>query len=101
MIRTIDVNDFIDAFREMGRAEQFSYAAKRALFEYYEEIDPAWELDVIAICCDWVEYDADELVAEYGSEEGSEDLDDVIERCEYDSQIIRVRDGRKTTYLVS
>lgn len=62
-------SDFIDAFDRMDRSENFSRAARRALFEYYSEladdIGPI-ELDPIAICCDWAEYgDILEAAAEY------------------------------------
>lgn len=57
MKQTINKSDFRDAFHRMGRDKQFSYDALGALFDYYEEIDEEMELDVIAICCDWCEYD--------------------------------------------
>lgn len=61
MITQISQNDFRNAFRDCGRQDQFSYDALNALFEYYEEMsesdDLEFDLDVIAICCDWCEYD--------------------------------------------
>lgn len=57
MKQTINFHDFVDAFNRMGRSEQFSYSALKALFEYLEDIfDGDYELDVIALCCEWVEY---------------------------------------------
>ena len=58
MHKTIDVNGFRQAFEDMGRREQFSYEALGVLFEHYEECFPDSELDVIAICCDWTEYES-------------------------------------------
>ena len=56
---TVTESMFVDHFRAI-RPENFSPAALRALFEYYEEIeagnDEEMELDVVAICCDWTEY---------------------------------------------
>lgn len=55
MIQTINVSDFRAAFHSMGRKDQFSYEGLGALFEYLEEIDPDFDLDVIALCCDYAE----------------------------------------------
>ena len=61
MKQNITFSQFVDAFRDHGRAEQFSYDALRALFDYarqYEEgTGEELELDVIAICCEWCEYE--------------------------------------------
>ena len=70
MIHTIQFNDFVDAFQRMGRGDQFSYAGLRALFDHIEGWEQAegeqYELDVIALCCDWEEYDAEELLIQFG-----------------------------------
>lgn len=59
----------MDAFRAI-RPENFSPDALRMLFAYYEELEESTgeeiELDVIAICCEWAEYTAEELIQEYG-----------------------------------
>ena len=58
--QAINEGYFIDRFREMGRADQFSYEGKIALFNYLEalseDIGEPIELDVIALCCDYSEY---------------------------------------------
>lgn len=52
---------FIDSFRAHGRENQFSYPALRALFEYFEDFEEntgeELELDPIAICCEWQEFE--------------------------------------------
>lgn len=59
MKRTINsASEFADQFQAYGRGDDFSYEALEALYEWYEELDPDMELDVIAICCDWCEYDS-------------------------------------------
>ena len=68
MIQTINVSDFRDAFRACGRADQFSYEGLGALFEYLEEIDPDFELDVIALCCDYSEETVEQIAENYGLE---------------------------------
>jgi len=66
MKQTINLYDFVDAFRKMDR-DFYSYEGYQALFEWYEELDPEFELDVIAICCDWTEYTPEELEKEYSN----------------------------------
>jgi len=68
MKQTITQSDFIGAFGAMGRAENFSYDARAMLFDHFEECDPDMELDVIAICCEYAEADADEIIADYDIE---------------------------------
>ena len=68
---------FRDRFRAMGRADNFSYQALGALYDYLQEWSESTGepiiLDVIGICCDYVEVrDLDELASEYGI-----DVDDV------------------------
>ena len=59
----INVNSsmFADAFRNMGRENQFSREALEALFNYLEEYEQDTgfrvELDVIALCCEFTEYE--------------------------------------------
>jgi hypothetical protein len=66
MIQTINVSDFRDAFRACGRADQFSYEGLGALFDYLEEIDPDFDLDVIALCCDYSEDSPEDIAESYG-----------------------------------
>ena len=62
---------FCDRFRDMGRNEQFSYDGKKALFEYLEaleeDLDEEIDLDVIALCCEYTEY---ESIKEYQEDHG-------------------------------
>ena len=62
MKQTIDMHGFRRAFEDRGRADQFSWEALEALFDYYTELETLdgeeLELDVIAICCEWSEYDS-------------------------------------------
>jgi hypothetical protein len=61
MINTINKYEFSDAFQKMGRGDQFSYEGLIALFDYLEmledDIGEQIELDVIAICCEYSEYE--------------------------------------------
>ena len=66
MIQTINVSDFRDAFRACGRKDQFSYEGLGILFDYLEEIDPDFDLDVIALCCDYSEDSPEDIAESYG-----------------------------------
>ena len=75
---TVTESMFCEQFKRL-RPENFSNAALAALFDHFGEIDQAsdeeMELDVVAICCDWTEYNsALEAAESYGFKaEGSDD----------------------------
>tara|TARA_R110002050_G_scaffold130545_1_gene252262 strand:+ start:204 stop:506 length:303 start_codon:yes stop_codon:yes gene_type:complete len=81
MIDTITKYSFQDAFHKMGRGGQFSYGGLDALFDYFEmleeDTDQQIEFDVIAICCEYSEYDSlKEFQNDYGDEyESLEDIE--------------------------
>ena len=71
MKMTVYESDFHSAFIEMGRQNNFSHAGRRALFEYFEhyeeETGEEIELDVVALCCDYTEYESlDDFAEQYG-----------------------------------
>ena len=73
MIRTINEYDFTTAFHKMGRGNQFSHDGLIALYDYLEmlgdDLGQEIELDVIALCCEYAEYDnLEEFQADYGRE---------------------------------
>ena len=74
-----DVNflDFYDAFNKSDNyRKNFSYEGLSALFTYLEETEEEdYELDVIALCCEFTEYDS---IGEYISDYGKEIDDDMI-----------------------
>lgn len=69
MKQTIGNYEFVKAFENMGRQDNFSQAGLDTLFEmleeWEEEIGEELELDVIAICCQFTEYAIDELLNDY------------------------------------
>jgi 5'-deoxynucleotidase YfbR-like HD superfamily hydrolase len=60
MKTTVSQSDFLNAFQNI-RPENFSHAGLSALFNYLEEYETETgqeiELDVIAICCEYSEYE--------------------------------------------
>jgi len=97
MIQTINQSQFIDAFRAMGRKDQFSYNALCALFEWLEEIDEGYDLDVIELCCEYTEYaDLEEFNDAYNN--GDTDNNYSIEDIESCTTVIPV--GKTESFLV-
>jgi len=91
MIDTITKYSFQDAFHKMGRKDQFSYEGLDALFDYFEmleeDTDQQIELDVIAICCEYSEYDSlKDFQNDYGNE--YESLEDI----ENNTTLIKIED---------
>ena len=77
MIKTITEWDFVKSFDDVNRSNNFSVAGRKALFEMLEEINPDMELDPIAICCDFTEYESlEEWKQDYGYTPYDEDEDD-------------------------
>ena len=84
MKNTISENDFLQAFSDMDRKDQFTYYALTKIFEYYEqwedETGEEIELDVIAICCDLTEYESlESLQEDYSDIENQDDLEYVTQ----------------------
>lgn len=46
---------FVDAFKQSSRGEQFSYEALEAIFQYFEDRGDNVEFDPVGICCDFAE----------------------------------------------
>ena len=102
IIQTVNESDFVRAFEEYNRAENFSVNARRHLFSYFDELSDEtgepFELDVIAICCEWSEYStAVEAAKEYGWDDDVDDDDDAERAAmawlEYRTQVIECDDS--------
>lgn len=70
MKETVTLSRFIEAFEKCGRGNQFSRPALQSLFEWVEGLETdtgeETELDPIAICCEWAEYEnLDAVRADY------------------------------------
>ena len=81
MIIQVTESIFVNQFDAMGRGDQFSYSGLRALFHYLNDMgsDPSIELDVIALCCEFSEFDSLESFRDqYG--EKYETIDDIAEQ---------------------
>jgi hypothetical protein len=68
-VQTASFYDFQEAFRRMGRENQYTYAGLRGLFEYLDELSEDMgepiELDVISLCCDYSEETFEDVARNY------------------------------------
>ena len=68
---------FCDMFQRVNRDNNFSYEAKKALFDYLESFedncDLKIDLDIIALCCEFSEYSLEDALEVYNCE----DLDEL------------------------
>jgi hypothetical protein len=93
MIQTVNFNTFHDEFAAI-RPDNFTYSGLRALFDYLEQLEEdigePIELDVIAICCEYSQYTAEDALEVYRVEsiEELEELTTVL-HCSDETIIIQ------------
>lgn len=99
MKTTVSESDFINAFVQMDRKENFTYAGRKALYEYFEQYEQDTgteiELDVIAICCEYNEEHFSDIKANYSNLE-IESIDDLRNH----TQVVWVSDENSEDPLV-
>lgn len=78
----LDRSEFTNLFAQYNRADNFSFTALDALYDHYEEMDENMVVDIIAICCEWSEYTAEEAIGQYSH---ILDEDDIKEAREADN----------------
>ena len=92
MKQTVNMYDFERAFKNFDR-DNFSYEGLKALFEYLEEYEDSTgeevELDVIGLCCEYMEYDS---LKEYNDDYDTKYSQ--IEQVGDDTQLIQIDDNR-------
>ena len=84
MIQTINLHDFRQAFSNMDRGSQFSYEGLELIYDYLEECSPDFDLDVIAICCDFEEMTPEEVMSAYSLDEN----EDVLEFLSMNTSVV-------------
>ena len=103
MKTTVNQSEFIDAFHRYDRYVQFGYDALVSLFDYMEQLEEdcgeEMELDVIALCCEWSEYETvQEAASAYGweaPERGDDESGDemALDWLEGKTQVIALDEG--------
>ena len=91
--KTIDIYDFRAAFTDYDRNNEFSYEGLGALFDWLSEMSndctEPYELDVIALCCEFTEYsDLAEIKQAYNNINTIDDLHDRTIAIEFDGGVI-------------
>ena len=91
--KTIDIYDFRAAFTDYDRNNEFSYEGLGALFDWLSEMandcTEPYELDVIALCCEFTEYsDLAEIKQAYNNINTIDDLHDRTIAIEFVGGII-------------
>lgn len=86
MYQSINRSEFHSAFHRMDRGTQFSYEGLNILFNALEqyEVDNGqpFELDVIALCCDYSELTAEEIQRQYDVDHDVDDESSLEEQVE-------------------
>ena len=80
MKQNVTFDMFTDAFSD-ERKDTFTYEGKKALFDYLLDYEDGTgeevELDIIALCCEYTEYDdLKDLQSQYSDIDNLEDLED-------------------------
>ena len=86
-------SQFRHAFFYAGRREQFSYDGLGILFEYLEEFEPSYELDVVDLCCTYAEATPEQIADDHSIE-----LDDVMEFLERHSTVVGMTNAGTIVY---
>lgn len=74
MVTNVTKEDFCQAFDDCNRSVHFTNPARSALFDYledlYDSMEQEYELDVIALCCEYTEYrDIEQFWDDYDEDE--------------------------------
>ncbi|NDH04188.1 MAG: hypothetical protein EBY40_13880 [Marivivens sp.] len=82
MKTTVNEYEFVKAFDDYGRGNNFSRLGRSALYDYLTDLEEdcgiEFELDVIALCCEFTEYESlEDFRNSYGTE--YETLEDVMD----------------------
>ena len=89
MYQSVNFSVFCDSFSDTYK-NNFSYEGKRALFDYLESLEI--ELDPIALCCEYSEYDSIlEAAQEYDKD--ITDEKDARAYLEYRTTVINLSNG--------
>jgi len=94
MKQSISFSQFTDDFNAC-RPDNFSYSGLRALYDYFIELEDDCgieiEFDVIAICCEYSEYESIQEVAEYYDIQG--DDEEILDHLRDHTQVIEFNGG--------
>ena len=93
MKETVTIYRFRDAFMQSDTYKNnFSYKGLQALFEYFEELEmemdgAEFELDVVAFCCDYTEYDS---LEDFSNDYSDKWLRVTMDRIREETEVIEI-----------
>src|SRR5699024_8016200 len=61
IIKKLDFPDFVEAFRVRKRQDTFSLSGLKTLYDFLMALPEPYELDVIALCCEFQELEPHEV----------------------------------------
>lgn len=89
MYTNVNEFQFVEAFKNMNRMDNFSPEGLQALFTFFEQLEDdagePMELDVIAICCDFSEEPLEDVLANYSLDSLDELNDNTMVVAELDN----------------
>ena len=93
--QTINFSEFCDSFSDTYK-NNFTYDGKRALFDYLEQMSEDTgediELDIVALCCEYTEYESmEEALTAYNQDDKKytkDNLSDYTTVIEFDGGVI-------------
>ena len=101
LVLSVTESLFIDMFRKYNRLDNYSYEGLSELYEYLvnlsDDIGEPIELDVISLCCDYYEGNAQEIINDYKDElseaisladEYGQTIDDIVSEWLQDQGIL-------------
>lgn len=98
MKQTINKSQFIDAFQSSQYKDNFSYEGLCMLYEYLEDLadetGEEYELDIVALACEFTESTYDEVISDYSIDmsEASNNEQHVLDYLEYNSIVCGYND---------
>ena len=106
MKTSVNFSQFCDAFRDMNRNDNFSYDGKRALYDFIEEMadqtGEEYELDVIALCCEFAESSLEDIINDYridvSEAEDDDEKADMVEEYLQENTMLVSRNGEIFVY---
>ncbi len=106
MKMTIDAGIMHDMFKAWDR-DYYTYEACEALINWHDEVDPDFDFDVIAVCCDWSEYGDTPCLTwknfmdDYGYLLDEDDIDDDASCEEKREALIDILENKTTVLRLS
>lgn len=105
MKEDVSFNRFCDGF-EPNRKDNFSYAGKRALFDYLEELEEDTgqeiEFDPVALCCEYNEYkNLGEYLSNYSTDVDKSEFEENDDLEGYEEAVMEEIRNKTTVIMVN